>query len=112
VNGRLGAIYIGSKQVGGFIDWYVKMNLADGVQGDDRTHKLQSWSIRTWGHWLIRLLEPGTKVRLKLCADAGMAYWEADGAVASPSTKSLNMLVHAPLDFIGNGELKAKVQDE
>ena len=112
MEGKLGAIYIGSRQVGGFLDWHVKVNLTDGVKGDARTHKLQSWKVVSWAHWLTQPLAPDTEVRLKLCSDAGNAYWECQGKVASQPTSSLHMLVHAPLDFIGNGEFEAKVQDE
>jgi len=108
VEGRLGAIYIGSKQVGGFLDWHVKLNLNEGVDGDDKTAKLQSWKVISWAHWLSQPLEPDTQVRLKLCSDAGYAYWECTGKVASRATKTIGMLVHLRLNFIGSGELEAK----
>lgn len=108
MEGRLGAIYIKGVQVGGFLDWHVKMNLADGVEGGDRTHKLQSWKVTSWAHWLTKPLEPDTQVRLKLCPSAGNAYWEATGKVASRPTSSLYMLAHVILEFVGNGKLEAK----
>ena len=108
VNGRLGAIYIGRKQVGGFLDWKVTLNLSDGVQGDDMVHKLQSWKVTAGAHWLARLLEIGTDVRLKLCSDAGLAYWEGTGKIASQLTSTLEMLIHVRLEVIGAGELEAK----
>ncbi len=112
MEGRLGAIYIGKKQIGGFIDWYVKVNLTDGVDDDNRTHKLQSWKIRTWAHWLVQALPVDTKVRLKLCPSIGDVYWECDGKVFSRATSALNTLVHAPLDFMGNSEIEGKRLEE
>jgi len=108
VEGRLGAIYIGNRQVGGFLDWHVKMNLTSGVDGNDATHKLQSWKVVAGSHWLTRLLEIGTDVRLKLCSDAGLAYWEGTGKIASQLTNTLEMLIHVRLEVIGAGEIEAK----
>ena len=111
MEGRLGAIYIGNSQVGGFLDWHVKLNLTEGVDGCDKTVKLQSWKVITWAHWLTRLLDPGTKVRLKLCSNVGNGYWECTGKIASPATKTMGTLIHTRLDILGSGELEAKVQD-
>lgn len=108
MEGKLGAIYVKNRQIGGFLDWHVKINLVDGTKGDDRTHKLQSWKVISWAHWLTKPLLPDTKVALKLCSDSGNAYWEGVGKVSSLPTSSLHMLVHAPLEFVGNGKLEAK----
>lgn len=108
MEGRLGAIYVGKRQVGGFLDWHVKLNLTDGTDGANATHKLQSWRVIAWAHWLFNLLEPGAKVRLKLCANAGKAYWEGIGRVSCQPARTVDTLVHARVEFIGSGELKAK----
>ena len=113
MEGRLGAIYVDDKQVGGFLDWHIKMNLTDGVKGEDRTHKLQSWKVTAWAHWLTQPLIPGTEVRLKLCADDGPAYWEGKGKVANQLTATLHTLIHVIFEVFGSGELEAKkVEDE
>ncbi len=108
MEGRLGAIYIGKKQVGGFLDWHVKLNLNEGVDGDDKTTKLASWKVVTWAHWLTQILEPGVKIRLKLCSDAGYGYWECNGKVNTQPTRTLGTLIHVRLDFIGSGDLEGK----
>ena len=111
MEGRLGAIYIGKKQVGGFLDWHVKLNLTSGVDGTDKTVKLQSWKVVSWAHWLYQLLEPETKVRLKLCASTGKGYWECTGKVASQPTRTMGTLIHVRLDFNGTGELEGKSEE-
>ena len=113
VEGRLGAIYIGKSQVGGFLDWHVKMNLTSGTNGDDATHKLQSWRVVAWAHWLFRLLEPDTVVRLKLCSSVGNAYWEGVGKVSCQPTRTIGALIHVQIEFTGSGELEGNgVPDE
>lgn len=112
MNGKLGAIYVDGRQIGGFLDWHVEIHLVDGVKNDSKTHRLQSWKVIAWAHWLTSRLDAGTKVDLKLCSDAGNAYWEATGKIANQLTSSFHMLVHTRLEVLGNGELEAKVQDE
>ncbi len=113
MNGKLGAIYIGNQQVGGFLDWHQKLNLTDGVQDGDATHKVQSWRIIAWAHWLMRVIEPDAIVKIRLCADEGPAYWEGTGRIASKMTATMGTLTHLQFEVIGSGELEGKkVQDE
>ena len=107
MNGRLGALYIGKKQVGGFLDWSYRPNLVTGQEGEDRTVKLQSWKVVAWAHWVKQQLLPGDAVRIKICADAGPAYWEADCKIASTPSRTLETLVHIQFELIGSGELEA-----
>lgn len=108
MEGRLGAIYIGKRQVGGFLDWHVKLNIVGNILGDDATNKLQSWKVVAWAHWLFSLLEVDTKVRIQLCCSAGNAYWEGIGKVSRQPTRTVGTLIHTRIEFIGNGELEAK----
>ncbi len=108
MNGRLGAIYIGKKQVGGFLDWRYTPNLTDGQDGNAKTHKLQSWKVTAWAHWVKQKLDPGTPVRIRICADAGPAYWEGTGRVMSRLTDTLETLIHIQVEIIGSGELEGK----
>ena len=113
MNGRLGALYIGEKQVGGFLDWHVQLNIADGVKDNDRTQKVQSWKVTAWAHWISRLIEPGIEVKLRLCADAGNAYWEGTGRLATTPTKMIETLIHLQIEILGTGELVGgMVKDE
>ncbi len=111
MNGRLGAIYIGGKQVGGFLDWQVRLNMADGVKDNDRTQKVQSWRVTAWSHWLTRLLELNAKVTIKLCADEGSAYWEGAGRIASKLTATMGTLTHTQFEVIGAGVLEGKNEE-
>ncbi len=106
MNGKLGAIYIGNKQVGGFLDWRVVMNLSDGVKNSDRTHKLQSWRLTGWAHWISRRIEVGAEVRVRLCSDSGEAYWEGKGRLTSRLTDTLETLVHIQIEIVGSGKLE------
>jgi len=107
LEGKLGAIYIGKKQVGGFTDWKVRLNITEGVEDNDRTRKLQGWRVVAWAHWITQKIEPGTEVRIKLCSNAGVGYWEGTGKLSNRLTDSLNMLVHSQMEVIGAGELEA-----
>lgn len=102
MNGKLGAIYIGNKQVGGFLNWHVQMNLSDGV----KKRKLQSWRLIGWAHWVSQRIEVGTEVRVRLCADAGEAYWEGKGRLANRLTDTLETIVHTQIEVVGSGELE------
>ena len=113
MNGKLGAIYIREKQVGGFLDWTFRLNLADGVDGTDKTFKVKSWKITAWAHWLHQMLGPGDKVRVKLCSDEAPGFWEGECAIASQPTQQLETLAHVRIEFLGVGELTAgAVADE
>ena len=93
MEGKLGAIYIDGRQVGGFLDWHVKLNLNEGVDGDDRTRELKSWRVKAWAHWLTRQIALGADVKVKICADDGPAYWEGMGKIAGQLTSSLHSRV-------------------
>jgi len=86
----------------------VKLNLADGTDGSNRTHRLQSWRVTAWAHWLFRQLDPGTSVRVCLYANAGYAYWEGTGRLVNRLTSTMQTLVHSQLEVIGGGQLLAK----
>ena len=106
MEGKLGAIYIGEKQVGGFLDWRVKLNIAEGVRDEATTRKFKGWKVTAWAQWLFKPLNVGDEVKLKLCADAGPVFWCGTGRIANRLTANLNMLVHAQLEVLGNGELE------
>lgn len=112
MNGRLGALYIGEKQVGGFLDWRYAPNLITSIDDGDQTQKVQSWKITAWAHWVRREILPGTAVRIRLCADAGKAYWEAKGVLASAPTKMIETLVHLQIEILGSGELTGGMVDD
>ncbi len=113
MEGKLGALYIGKRQVGGFEDWNLKLNIADGRDSDNnKTVKMQSWKLSSFSYWLFRALNPGDKVRLMLCADAGNVYWEASAVIACRLSSVLSTLVHTRLEITGSGELIARSLDE
>lgn len=111
MNGKLGAIYIGKRQVGGFLDWDVKLNLKEGDEDGNRTVKPYAWKVTARAHWLSRILDPGDEVRLKLCSDAGTGYWECTGMIDCTLTKTMETLIHTFLDVIGSGELEGKNEE-
>ncbi len=104
--GRLGAFYLGKKQVGGFLDWKLTFNMAEGLKDGDKTFKPQSWRIVAWAHWVSQVLDPGDLVDIKLCDNTGTAYWTGTGKIASTITKNLETLMHIQLEFLGSGPLE------
>ena len=113
MEGKLGAIYINNKQVGGFLDWDVKLNIAEGPLDDNnRTHQVQSWKVTAWSHWVSQQLDSGTDVTLKLCPDVGNGYWECKGKIACQLTKTLHTLIHVQLEVIGVGAIEGRELNE
>jgi len=112
MNGKLGALFIGRKQVGGFLDWTLRLNMADGVDDGDMTHNLHSWRVTAWAHWVSRIIDVGSDIRIMLCADAGPAYWLGKGKLTTRPTNSIGTLTHVQIEIIGSGELIAKVINE
>lgn len=108
MNGRLGAIYIADQQVGGFLDWQAKLTLTNGADGNDRTHKLRSWTVLSRVHWLFVKLNTDDKVQVRLYADVGFAYWEGTGRVTNQPTTILDTFIRDQVEIIGDGELEAK----
>lgn len=109
MEGKLGAIYINNKQVGGFLDWSVKLNIVDDpLQDNTKSSHVHSWKVLAWAHWLSLQLDPGTNITLKLCPDEGNGYWECSGKIACQLTKQLNMLIHVQLEVIGESPIEGK----
>ena len=108
MNGRLGGIYIGTKQVGGFLDWRMQLNVVKGTEGNDQTNRVQSWRVLAWAHWMTTPMEPNTEVTVRLCADEGLVYWEALGRVVTRTTPDMGVLVHNQIEVTGSGELAGK----
>ena len=103
MKGRLGAFYINGKQVGWFLDWNLKVNLSESIDGDSKVHKPQSWRLTADSHWLIE--ETAPRVQVKLCAGKDN-YWEGTGNITSKLTDLMDTLVHEEIEIIGRGELK------
>ena len=113
MEGKLGAIYIGKRQVGGFEDWKLNLNMTEGADRDgNKTAKIQSWKLSSWSYWVFKALSPGDKVRLMLCADVGSVYWEGNAVIACRLSSIMSTLIHTRLEIIGSGELTARTLDE
>jgi len=109
MEGKLGAIYINKRQVGGFLDWSVKLNMADDPLEDNaKSSHLHSWKVTAWSHWIAQQIDPGTKVTLKLCPDEGNGYWECNGNIACQLTKTLHTLIHVQLEVLGKEAIEGK----
>jgi len=106
MEGKLGALFIGRRQVGGFKDWDFRLNMATGNDRDGFTvREVKTWKLTSWEYWLFSPLPVDTEVTLKLVPGDGNAYWTGQGKNAARVTEVLNTLVHSRLEIIGTEEL-------
>ena len=102
--GKVGAFFDGDKQIGGFFDWSLTINLVSGIDGDFRTHRVASWSAITKAYWFERKLY---NVEVRFFSDATDHYWSGKAKLGLYRYRP-NVLIKEPLEFHGNGVLEVK----
>ena len=103
--GKLGAIFRGDKQIGGFQDWTQETILTESSNQEGQTiHKFVSWKLTTQSYWLFDSVREVT-VRLY---PGGREYWEGKGYISSPIKKIYDTLIHEQLEIVGEGVMEGK----
>ena len=106
MNGKLGALFRGEKQIGGFLDWEQTTLLNQSTNQDgDLIRKLASWTLTARAYWLFDAPPRDITVRLYL---GGKGYWEGQGFISSATRKIFDTLIYEPLDIVGEGILEGK----
>ncbi len=106
MEGKLGAIFRDSKQVGGFLAWSEETVLNESSNSDgEAVHKFASWKLTASSYWLYDAVKGSLTIRLYL-SDKG--YWEGTGYVSSPMKKIYDTLLHEEFEVIGEGVLEGK----
>ena len=90
MEGKIGSLFVGKKQVGGFMDWSLLYN-----------PEVKQWKLIARAYWLF---EAASKVTVRLYAPKG--YWEGRGAITSITKTLTDTLIHETLELYGEGELQ------
>jgi len=101
--GKVGAFFVDGKQIGGFFDWMLTVNLARGISGDFRTHKLASWSASARAYWFEQKLYD---IEARFFSDASDHYWAARTRLGLYRFNP-NVLIEEPLEFSGKDVLQS-----
>lgn len=105
MNGAIGSIYVGERQMGGFVSWSQETLLADLPTKDGNIkHKLTSWKVEAKKYWTFDLLPPKVLIRLYL----GDVYWEGEGFIQTPVQKIYDCLINEPIEIVGEKPLEGK----
>jgi len=102
--GKVGAFFVGDEQIGGFFDWSLTINLASGIDGNFRTHRVASWSAIANAYWFERKLYD---VEARFFSDATDHYWSGKVKLGLYRFRT-NVFIKEPLEFHGNGVLEVK----
>ena len=106
MDGKLGALFRGDKQIGGFVDWDEETVLNESSNRDgEAVHKFASWKLTAPSYWLFDAVKGALTIRLYL-SDTG--YWQGTGYVSSPMRKIYDTLIHENLEIVGEGVLEGK----
>jgi len=103
MEGKLGALFKGDRQVGGFLDWKQETILNESSDKfGDVVHKLASWRITAPSYWMF---SPEIDVKVRLYSE-GKGYWEGRGSVTSATRKIFDTLIHEEIEIQGGGILE------
>ena len=105
MNGKIGGIYEGKRQVGGLIDWNLDINLTDGEKDGAKIYRLSTWRVNAGGYWFYK---PVTRITVRLFTGIGLSYWEGTGIVDSTTKGFVGVLIHERLSILGSGILEGK----
>ena len=103
MKGRLGSLHKGRLQVGGMLDWELDLLLTDYSKDTATYYKLAKWKLTAQSYWLFDI---PAKVTVRLYG--GNGYWEGIGVVTSDFQKLFDILIHHPIEIIGEGILEGK----
>lgn len=106
MNGKLGSLWNGRLQVGGILSWTLDLILADTVKDAATVYKLSKWKLTAQSYWLFDI--PNQQIVIRLYPDSGKGCWEGKGMVTSNPQKLFDVLIHEPIELIGEGILEGK----
>ena len=104
MKGHLGSLHKGKLQIGGILEWDLDLLLADYSKDTATYYKLSKWELTAQAYWLFDIPD---KVCVRLYTD-GKGYWEGTGHVTSQIQKLFDILIHSPIEIIGEGILEGK----
>lgn len=105
MNGKLGSLHVGKIQIGGILDWRLDLTLADSARDATTFYKLSKWKLTADSYWLFDIPD---KVIMRLYPNNGKGYWEGRAVVTSQTKKLFDVLIHEPIELIGEGILEGK----
>lgn len=106
MKGKLGVIFRGDKQVGGFFNWNEDTILNESSNRDGNlVHKFVSWRLTAPSYWLFDMISGEVMVRLY---QANKGYWEGKGFIQSPMKRIFDTLIHEDIEIVGSGVLEGK----
>uniref|UniRef100_A0A6H1ZT57 Uncharacterized protein n=1 Tax=viral metagenome TaxID=1070528 RepID=A0A6H1ZT57_9ZZZZ len=105
MKGKLGSLWVGRNQVGGFLNWKLDLVLADFNRQSEATYKLAKWKLTADSYWLFDIPR---KVLVRLYPDNGKGYWEGMGVVTSQTKQLFDVLIPDSIEIIGEDVLEGK----
>lgn len=96
---------MGRNQVGGILGWKLDLLLTDYSKETTTYYKLAKWKLTAQSYWLFDI---PNKVTVRLYPDSGKGYWEGKGIVTSNPQKLFDVLIHEPIEIVGEGILEGK----
>ena len=106
MKGKLGAIFRGDKQVGGFFDWNEETVLNESSNKDgEAVHKFVNWQLTAPSYWLYDIASGEVVVRLY---QTSAGYWEGNAFITSPMKRIFDTLIHEDIEIVGSGVLEGK----
>ena len=104
MKGKLGSLWVGRNQVGGICEWSLDLLLTDYSKDTATYYKLAKWKLTAESYWLFDIPR---QVVVKLYSE-GKGYWEGKGVVTSPVKHLWDILIHEPIEIIGEGIFEGK----
>jgi len=103
MEGKLGGLFQGNEQIGGFIDWEFGLILTD-TPYDEIRYKFAKWRLDAKSYWLFT--EPDiVTVRLY---HATNRYWEGEGRIITRLQDAFDTMIHEKIEIIGEGTLEER----
>ena len=105
MEGKLGGLFDGERQIGGFLNWEFEVIFSDASEGKAKTYQFKKWILTAPSYWLFA--EPDNVI-VRLFFDIGTAYWEGRGVISSNMQKVFDTLIYEKIEIIGEGTLEMK----
>lgn len=100
MNGELGVLSIDGKQVGGFLDWEMDINLREVSASSSKQYKLVGWKARAFQFWMLEI--PNTNVM-----DALFYFYRKGQLIQASSNKvRIKLPPTYPLNIIINTQIE------
>jgi hypothetical protein len=106
MNGKLGALFKGKRQVGGFLDWDEITLLNESSDRDgNKVNKFANWTLTAQSYWLFDEVPRPVTVRLYF---ERTGYWEGTGYIGSVTRKVYDTLIPEQIEIVGEGILEGR----